>query len=117
MKIASAKAKGRKLQQWVRDKIIGMFQDLSTRDVVSTGMGQQGEDVRLSEAAFKKFPFSIECKNQAKMKPVFDAYYQAKKQAAGEPLVFIKINGENPLVVLDANYFFKLYDLYRDQGL
>jgi len=109
MKIASAKAKGRKLQQWVRDKIIGMYQDLSTRDVISTGMGQQGEDVRLSEAAFKKFPFSVECKNQAKMKPVYDAHYQAKKQGAGEPLLIIKMNGEKPLAIIDADYFFKIW--------
>jgi len=109
MKIASAKAKGRKLQQWVRDKIIGMYQDLSTRDVLSTGMGQNGADVQLSSAAFKKFPFSVECKNQARMKPVYEAYYQAKKQAAGEPLIIIKMNGEKPLAIIDADYFFKLW--------
>ena len=109
MKIQSAKAKGRKLQQLVRDKLIGMFQDLTIRDVKSCAMGSGGADVQLSEAAFKKFPFSIECKNQAKMKPVFDAYYQAKKHGAGEPLVVIKTNGEKPLCVVDADVFFNLY--------
>lgn len=108
MKVQSAKAKGRKLQQWVRDKIIGMFQHLTIRDVKSTSMGASGADVQLSEAAFKCFPYSIECKNQAKMKPVYDAYYQAKKQNAGEPLVIIKTNHEPALAIITADHFFSL---------
>lgn len=109
MKIQSAKAKGRKLQQWVRDKIIGMFQHLTIRDVKSAPMGTNGADIQLSEEAFRVFPFSVECKNQAKMKPVYDAYYQTKKQNAGEPLVIIKMNGEKPLAVVDADFFLNLF--------
>lgn len=109
MKIQSAKAKGRKLQQWVRDKINGMFQHLTDRDVKSTSMGASGNDVQLSEAAFKVFPYSIECKNQAKMKPVYDAYYQAKKGGPGEPLVIIKTNHEDALAIIKADHFFHLY--------
>jgi len=47
LKPQSAKAKGRKLQQWVRDQILQRFPTLSTDDVRSTSMGASGEDVQL----------------------------------------------------------------------
>lgn len=64
MKTQSCKAKGRKLQQRVRDLILENFEDLEQDDVRSTSMGAGGEDVLLSPKARKYFPFSIECKNQ-----------------------------------------------------
>lgn len=64
MKPSSAKAKGRKLQQQVRDLILETFSDLEPDDVRSTSMGAGGEDVLLSPLARRKFPFSVECKNQ-----------------------------------------------------
>ena len=40
IKPQSAKAKGRRHQQWVRDKILALFPKLEPDDVRSTGMGQ-----------------------------------------------------------------------------
>lgn len=106
MQTASAKAKGRNLQKWVRDKILNKFRMLEADDCKSTGMGQSGEDIQLSPAARKVFPFSIECKAR-KTFATYLMYKQAQDNANGmEPLLFIKGNHKKPLVIMDAEYFF-----------
>jgi len=65
--IQSRKSKGRRLQQFVRDMILENFDHLEPDDVRSTSMGAGGEDVLLSPAARKVFPFSVECKNVEKI--------------------------------------------------
>lgn len=64
MNTASCKAKGRRLQQFVRDEVLKLHPELTERDVVSTSMGVSGDDLKLSEQASKLFPFSVECANQ-----------------------------------------------------
>ena len=118
MKTQSAKAKGRKLQQWVRDLILESF-PLESDDVRSTSMGAGGEDVLLSPAARKYFPFSIECKNVEKLN-VWQAYEQAEANCGdNEPLLVMKKNRKDPLVVMDAEKFMEimkeLSDLARDK--
>ena len=76
MKTQSAKAKGRKLQQWVRDQLIEQL-DVHPEDIESRSMGAGGEDLIMARAARQKFPFSIECKNVEKLN-VWEAYEQAK---------------------------------------
>ena len=68
MKTRSAKNKGKRLQNDVRDLILETFKELEPDDVRSTTMGDSGEDILLSPAARKLFPFSVECKNQEKLK-------------------------------------------------
>ena len=67
MRPQSAKAKGRRLQQWIAAKCIEAFPHLSEDDVRSTSMGASGEDVLLSCAARKCIPLSIEAKNQERL--------------------------------------------------
>lgn len=105
MKAQSAKAKGRKLQQWVRDKILDAFPDLTSRDVKSTSMGATGEDVLLSEAAFKVFPFYVEAKSRESI-AVYRFYEQSPKDK--QVLLIIKENGKKPLAVLDAELFINI---------
>ena len=62
MKTSSAKAKGRNLQKWVRQKLIEML-DVHPEDIESRSMGAGGEDLIMARAARQKFPHSIECKN------------------------------------------------------
>ena len=108
MKTQSAKAKGRKLQQMVRDLILETFTDLEADDVRSTSMGAGGEDLQLSPAARRKFPYSVECKNVEKLN-VWEAYEQAKSNCGDyEPIVVMKKNGKKPLVVIDAEAFVEL---------
>jgi len=104
----SAKAKGRKLQQAVRDSILDSFPALEADDVRSTSMGAGGEDVQLSPAARKLFPYSVECKNLAKI-AVFNYYEQSRTNAGNyEPLVVIKQNRSKPLAVVDLDHFMNL---------
>jgi hypothetical protein len=106
---ASAKAKGRKLQQLIRDKIIQAL-DLKADDVRSTSMGAGGEDIQLSYAARMRFPFSIECKSHAKM-AIYTLYQQAEENSGGHtPLLVVKSNGNKPLAVLDFDHFLSLVE-------
>jgi hypothetical protein len=108
MNPSSAKAKGRRLQQWVRDKLIEML-DVHPEDIESRSMGAGGEDLIMARAAREKFPHSIECKNVEKLN-VWEAYDQAEANCGKyQPLLIMKKNGKKPLVVVDAEYYFKLF--------
>ncbi len=117
----SAKAKGRRLQNWVRDRILALYPSLKSQDVKPAIMGERGEDIKLSTEAAKLFPYSVECKSVDKAyKAVYDAYAQALascnlrgslvtgKKTLIEPLVVLKRNRMRPLVVMDADHFFEL---------
>ena len=108
--VASGKQKGRKHQQWVRDQILALHPTaLLPDDVKSTSSGAGGEDVQLSPAARRLFPYSEECKAHKAF-----AFYKIMEQAASncpkgaEPLVIIKGDRKKPLAVVDAEHFFKL---------
>ena len=108
MKTQSAKAKGRKLQQWVRDQIIEQL-EVHPEDIESRSMGAGGEDLIMARAARQKFPFSVECKNVEKLN-VWEAYEQAKSNSKDhEPIVVMKKNQKKPLVVVDADFFISLF--------
>lgn len=107
MRAASAKNKGRRLQQWMRDLIIQKC-NLHAEDCKSCSMGAGGEDVTLSHAARCKFPYSIECKNVEKVN-VWAAMAQCSKNAGrNTPLVILKRNSSRPLAVVDAEHFVAL---------
>lgn len=109
MKTSSAKAKGRKLQQWVRDMILCVYPKLEKDDVRSTSMGVSGEDIQLSPKARKKFPYSVECKSRKKI-GVYQYFDQAKENCPStcDPIVIIKADYRNPLVCIDAEVFFNI---------
>ncbi len=109
MKTASAKNKGRTLQKLIRDKILDTFPELEPDDCKSTSMGAGGEDVQLSPAARRLFPFSVEAKSRASI-GVYAWYQQAKTNAPKdmEPLLVIKQNHSKPLVVIDLDAFMEL---------
>lgn len=106
MKPQSAKAKGRRLQQQVRDMILELFPELKPDDVRSTAMGQGGEDVQLSTAARELLPFQIECKNKREV-AVINWLKQAATHGESVPIVIAKQNHSDPVVVIDALTFFK----------
>ena len=104
--IRSRKAKGRRLQNWVRDVLLSTFPNLKKdEDVCCAIMGESGVDVKLSRFAQGLFPFSIECKNKETWKGLYDAYDQAISNANLEPVVVLKMNKRKPLIVLDFNKF------------
>lgn len=107
MKPSSAKNKGRRLQQWVRDEILEKNPELSQDDVRSTSMGAGGEDVQLSSAARELVPFQIECKNKREV-AVAGWYNQAREHGKHEPLLVVKQDHSEPLVIVDAVVFFRM---------
>lgn len=108
MKVQSGKAKGRRLQQWVRNLLIEKL-DIHPEDIRSCSMGAGGEDIIMARAAREKFPHSIECKNVENLN-VWNAYEQACANSGDyEPILVMKKNGKKPLVVVDAEYYVKLH--------
>ena len=113
MKTSSAKAKGRRLQQWFRDLLIEKL-NIHPEDIESRSMGAGGEDLIMAIAARLKFPYSIEAKNVEKLN-VWEAYKQAKENSKDhEPIVVMKKNNHKPLVVVDAEHFVKIYKDWTD---
>lgn len=88
----SAKAKGRKFQQYVRDVFLKFAPSLEPDDVRSTSMGASGEDILFSPAARRIYPFSVECKNVEKLS-IWKAIEQSRENA----------NDHTPLVVFSKN--------------
>ena len=108
MRTQSKKAKGRRLQQWVRDLLIEKL-EVHPEDIESRSMGAGGEDLIMSRSAREKFPYSIECKNQESLN-IWKSYEQAQQNCGDyEPIVVIKRNNVKPLVLVDADYFVELH--------
>lgn len=109
MKPASAKNKGRKFQQEVRDEILKKYKSLEPDDVISTSMGAGGEDIRLSPAARKLFPYSVECKSVNKA-ALYSWYEQAQANCpkGSTPIVCAKANRKTPIVIISLEEFMKL---------
>ena len=105
----SAKKKGKSFQNWVRDRILEAFPSLEPDDCVSTSMGAGGEDIKLSPAARRQIPVSIECKSNKKH-AVYNYYDQAVSNApeGAEPLLVVRADRRKPLAVLDAQYLIQL---------
>ena len=114
MKTSSAKAKGRKLQQWVAQKIsnvIGMRWG-ADQHIASREMGQAGVDIRLSPLALEKFPWSVECKRQEKFSvPIWIKQAEDNQLPNTNWLLICKRNREKPILILDMDVFFELLKL------
>lgn len=107
--IASRKAKARRLQQYVRDLILGYFLDLDPGDVESTSMGVSGPDIKLSPKALKKFPYDVECKNDEN-KSIWAAWKQLqdRKKVTLTPMLIMKKNHHEELAVLRVKDLFTI---------
>tara|TARA_X000000368_G_C23049480_1_gene720676 strand:- start:536 stop:877 length:342 start_codon:yes stop_codon:yes gene_type:complete len=110
MKSRSAKNKGKRLQNSVRDLILEKFQQLEEDDVRSITMGDSGEDILLSPAARKLFPFSVECKNQEKIN-IWSSLEQAETNSGKHtPLLVFKRNRSKTYAVLQLDDLMRLLD-------
>jgi len=108
MKPRSAKNKGKRLQNKIRDLILEKFDSLEPDDVRSITMGDSGEDILLSPAARKQFPFSVECKNQEKLN-IWGALEQAEDNSGNHtPLVIFKRNRSKTYAVLEFDRLLEL---------
>lgn len=113
MKTSSAKAKGRRFQQWVAQQI-GLVLDIPVEkdgDIESRPMGQSGSDIILRGEARKRFPYGVECKNVESLS-IWAALKQAEEY--GFPLLFFTRNRTNRYVAMRAEEFFRLYKKSQD---
>lgn len=124
MKTSSAKAKGRKLQQHVRDVLLEAFPTLEPDDVKNTSMGAQGEDVQLSPAARRLMPIAIETKARSSIAACrffeqAQEHAKAVKGGKAQPVVVMKEDRKQPVVMVSLEFFVELlqersnYDLTR----
>jgi hypothetical protein len=98
---ASRKAKGRRMQQAVRQDLVEHL-GIDPGDILSTAMGQAGCDLYLSPAARERFPFGVECKAQERI-ALPEWWQQCTRNAAVEgltPLLVLKQSRREPLAVL-----------------
>lgn len=105
---ASAKNKGRRFQQRVRDLLLEAAPELEADDIRSTSMGAPGEDLLLSPAARKVYPYSFECKNVEKLN-IWQAINQARENAGAHTaaVVFSK-NNEETMIALPLEHLLEL---------
>ena len=108
MKSRSAKNKGKRLQNTVRDVLLETFDTLEPDDIKSAIMGDSGEDIQLSPAARKLIPYSIECKNQEKLN-IWSALEQAEgNKGVSKPVLIFKRNRSKTYAVLELEDFVDL---------
>ena len=84
--------------------MLALFPTLEPDDVKSTSMGAAGEDVQLSPAARRMFPYQIECKSKATSQ-VHTYYKQAISHGKNEPIVIVKMDRDVTLAVVSWDHF------------
>lgn len=110
MRPQSAKAKGRRFQQWVRDALLKAAIWLEEDDIRSTSMGASGEDLLLSPAARRVYPISVECKNVESLS-IWKAMAQTEAHAkihGTTPVLFFKRNRSPEYACVPAEYLIDL---------
>ncbi len=100
--------KGRRLQNYVRDKLLRAFPHLKKKDISVALEGQQGPDIILSRIGKKLVGHNFETKNQNKMRTVYGWYNQACKKTKLPGVVVMKCNSRDPLALIDFNHFLDL---------
>jgi len=104
-----SKAKGRKLQNLLRDKLRVAYPSLEEDDIKSQTMGMPGEDIVLSPAARREIPYSFECKNVERL-----SFWATVEQCEANckegitPTIVVKKNRKKPYVAIPLESFIRL---------
>ena len=110
MRVSSKKQKGRRACQELQTLILRWFPDLSARDVRVTPSGSTGEDIQLSEAGAKAFPYAVEVKNQERIN-IWQSLLQTSRHALKlglHPLLAFRRNRSELWVAVRAEHFLSL---------
>lgn len=109
MNTRSAKNKGARLQNFVRDLLRHLHPTLEHGDIESRTMGNSGTDIILSPSAKKLIPFDVECKNVEKFN-VYKAIEQSEKNtdANRTPLLVHTKNDTDIYVTIKLSTFLQL---------
>jgi hypothetical protein len=118
LKTSSAKAKGRRLQQEVRDGLRTKVYLLEDGDVESRGMGQSGVDIILSPAARRILDLAIECKNceTLNVHKIFTEHYNKYKDSKALKILVHSKNRSETLATLKWTDLLVLLDLAAHQN-
>ena len=103
----SSKAKGRRLQNFVRDALRGIYlPELHEDDIKSQTMGMTGEDIVRSPAAKEVCTFSFECKNVERLQ-IWRAIDQCEtnRPDCSAPAIVFKKNGKDPYIAIPFEVF------------
>ena len=113
----SSKAKGRRLQNFVRDMLKEIYTELHPDDIKSQTMGMTGEDIILTPAARKLCSFSFECKNVERLQ-MWQAIDQCESNRPDgtDPAIVFKKNGKQPYVAIPLTVFCDMLQLQYDTG-
>lgn len=117
MKTRSCKAKGKRLVQLVKSKLLECAPDLQDADIRVPTTSQPGSDLHLSPKAREKYPYVFEMKNVEKLN-IHAAYDQAKSHITSDtmdcvfinqiPIVVFAKNRTEPLVCISLDHFLYL---------
>jgi len=102
----SSKAKGRRLQNYVRDMLRDVYTQLHPDDIKSQTMGMTGEDIVRTPAAKEVCAFSFECKNVERLQ-IWRAIEQCEtnRPDCSAPAIVFKKNGKEPYVAIPFTVF------------
>jgi len=112
----SSKAKGRRLQNYVRDLLREVYCDsLEHDDIKGQTMGMTGEDIVRSPAAKERCTFSFECKNVERLQ-IWRAIEQCETNQPehSAPAIVFKKNGKQPYVAIPFTVFCDMLQLEED---
>ena len=102
----ASKAKGRRLQNYVRDMLRDVYTQLHPDDIKSQTMGMTGEDIVRTPAAKEVCAFSFECKNVERLQ-IWRAIEQCEtnRPDCSAPAIVFKKNGKEPYVAIPFTVF------------
>lgn len=102
----------------MRDTILKLYTELTDDDIRVPVGSETGADLKLNKKATEILPFKFEMKNRETFKTLYAFYTQAQghKGADLEPLLIIKMNHKKPLIIMDAEYFLKLWKEFKTNG-
>ena len=110
MSAKSSKAKGRRLQNMVRDALREKFNSLEEDDIKSQTMGMSGEDIVLTPSAKKVIPYSFECKNTERLN-LWKSLEQCESNCEDRnPVLVIKRNRSEVYAIIKFDKFLNLIE-------
>ena len=110
----SAKQKGRKLVQTVKEMLLSTFSILQNDDILCASGSTPGEDIQLSPLARGLFPFSVACKNQQNLS-IWAALKQCQTNAGKHiPLLIFKRNHSTIYAAMPFNELLSILALLKD---
>lgn len=109
MKTSSCKAKGRKLQDYVAEKLFWTYREAEQGDFKPAIMGETGEDIKMSPLAKTLCPFDIECKNQERLNLWGSIEQTESNTAEGRiPLLIFKRNRSKVYACIELDYLLEM---------